>query len=101
MLAVNFSCGATGLKSLFLRLFALPLAICSMWIFYSNAGVCLAKLTINSVYDNFTFKGRRKRILQQEWNDFERSWTKLRLRHTINDIHLYDLILSPFLMNEI
>ncbi|KAG4069890.1 hypothetical protein HA402_009597 [Bradysia odoriphaga] len=38
MLAVNFSCGSTGLKSLFLRLLALPLAIGSMWIFYSNIG---------------------------------------------------------------
>lgn len=38
------------------------------------------------------FVGRLERILQQEWNDFECSWTKLRLRHIINDIHLYDLI---------
>lgn len=62
MLAVNFSCGSTGLKSLFLRLFALPLAIGSMWIFYSNVGVCIRciKHSIYSVYDNVAFQDDSK-----------------------------------------
>lgn len=38
LLAATFSCGHAGLKSLFLRLFALPLAMSLMWIFYSNVG---------------------------------------------------------------
>lgn len=38
MLAATFSCSHAGLKSLFLRLFALPAAMGLMWIFYSNVG---------------------------------------------------------------
>lgn len=36
LLASTFSCGHAGLKTLFLRLFALPLTMSMMWIFYSN-----------------------------------------------------------------
>lgn len=38
LLAATFSCSHSGLKNLFLRLFALPLAMSLMWIFYSNVG---------------------------------------------------------------
>lgn len=38
LLAATFSCGHAGLKALFLRLFALPIAMSLMWIFYSNVG---------------------------------------------------------------
>lgn len=38
LLAATFSCSHAGLKSLFLRLFALPAAMGLMWIFYSNVG---------------------------------------------------------------
>lgn len=38
LLAATFSCSHAGMKALFLRLFALPLAMSLMWIFYSNVG---------------------------------------------------------------
>lgn len=38
ILAQTFSCGHAGLKTLFLRLFALPLAMGLMWIFYHKVG---------------------------------------------------------------
>lgn len=38
LLAATFSCSHAGLKALFLRLFALPLAMSLMWIFYSSVG---------------------------------------------------------------
>uniref|UniRef100_A0A6B2EL93 Putative transporter abc superfamily breast cancer resistance protein n=1 Tax=Phlebotomus kandelakii TaxID=1109342 RepID=A0A6B2EL93_9DIPT len=36
LLASTFSCGYAGMKNLFLRLFALPLAMCTLWLFYTN-----------------------------------------------------------------
>lgn len=38
ILAQTFSCGHAGLKTLFLRLFALPLAMCLMWAYYNKVG---------------------------------------------------------------
>lgn len=38
LLAATFSCSHAGMKALFLRLFAMPLAMSIMWIFYSNVG---------------------------------------------------------------
>uniref|UniRef100_A0A1B0G2E0 ABC transporter domain-containing protein n=1 Tax=Glossina morsitans morsitans TaxID=37546 RepID=A0A1B0G2E0_GLOMM len=38
LLASTFSCGLTGLKSLFMRLILLPLAMSLMWLFYNNVG---------------------------------------------------------------
>lgn len=38
LLAATFSCSHAGLKSLFLRLLALPAAMSLMWIFYSSVG---------------------------------------------------------------
>lgn len=39
LLASTFSCGLSGLKTLFLRIFALPLALSVLWLFYSQVGV--------------------------------------------------------------
>lgn len=38
LLAATFSCSHAGMKALFLRLFALPVAMSLMWVFYSNVG---------------------------------------------------------------
>ncbi|TMW40664.1 hypothetical protein DOY81_014256 [Sarcophaga bullata] len=38
LLASTFSCGMAGMKSLFLRLFVLPIAMALMWLFYTNIG---------------------------------------------------------------
>ncbi|XP_073815211.1 ATP-binding cassette sub-family G member 5 [Musca autumnalis] len=38
LLASTFSCGTSGMKTLFLRLFILPLAMSLMWLFYTNVG---------------------------------------------------------------
>ncbi|XP_059219736.1 ATP-binding cassette sub-family G member 5 [Stomoxys calcitrans] len=38
LLASTFACGAAGMKTLFLRLFILPLAMSLMWLFYTNVG---------------------------------------------------------------
>lgn len=39
LLASTFSCGMAGMKCLFLRLFILPIAMASMWLFYTTVGV--------------------------------------------------------------
>lgn len=39
LLASCFSCGLSGLKTLFLRIFALPAALSILWLFYSQVGV--------------------------------------------------------------
>lgn len=39
LLASTFSCGLSGLKTLFLRVFALPLSLSILWLFYSQVGV--------------------------------------------------------------
>lgn len=38
LLASTFSCSAAGLTTLILRLFTMPLALCSLWLFYTNIG---------------------------------------------------------------
>ncbi|KAG5671621.1 hypothetical protein PVAND_001814 [Polypedilum vanderplanki] len=38
LLASTFSCGGTGLKTLFLRILALPTFLSLLWIFYNNIG---------------------------------------------------------------
>lgn len=38
ILAQTFSCGHAGLKTLYLRLFALPMAMGLMWFFYNKVG---------------------------------------------------------------
>ncbi|CAO1427804.1 unnamed protein product [Diamesa hyperborea] len=38
LLASTFSCGGTGFKTLFLRLFTLPLALSMLWLYYSQLG---------------------------------------------------------------
>ncbi|XP_065371681.1 ATP-binding cassette sub-family G member 5 [Calliphora vicina] len=38
LLASTFSCGMAGMKSLCLRLFILPIAMASMWLFYTTVG---------------------------------------------------------------
>lgn len=39
LLASTFSCGLSGLKTLFLRIFALPVLLSILWLFYSQVGV--------------------------------------------------------------
>jgi ATP-binding cassette, subfamily G (WHITE), member 5 (sterolin 1) len=39
MLASTFSCGLSGLKTLFMRVFTLPLTLSMLWLFYSHVGV--------------------------------------------------------------
>lgn len=39
MLASTFSCCKPGIKSIFIRLFMLPICMALMWIFYNNIGV--------------------------------------------------------------
>lgn len=39
LLASTFSCGMTGLKTMFLRIFVLPTLLSILWLFYSNVGV--------------------------------------------------------------
>jgi ATP-binding cassette, subfamily G (WHITE), member 5 (sterolin 1) len=39
MLASTFSCGLSGLKTIFLRIFAMPVALSILWLFYSQVGV--------------------------------------------------------------
>lgn len=39
LLASTFSCGMTGLKTLFLRILALPALLAILWIFYNDIGV--------------------------------------------------------------
>lgn len=43
LLASTFSCGLSGLKTLFLRIFALPVALSVLWLFYSQVGVSCLK----------------------------------------------------------
>ncbi|XP_017848497.1 ATP-binding cassette sub-family G member 5 isoform X2 [Drosophila busckii] len=38
LLASTFSCGVVGMKTLFLRLLLLPLAMATLWAFYNNVG---------------------------------------------------------------
>lgn len=39
LLASTFSCGVVGMKTLFLRLLLLPIAMSILWAFYANVGV--------------------------------------------------------------
>ena len=39
LLASTFSCGVSGMKTLALRLLALPIALALLWILYINVGV--------------------------------------------------------------
>lgn len=39
LLSSTFSCGMTGLKTFFLRIFVLPLALSTLWMLYSDIGV--------------------------------------------------------------
>lgn len=43
LLASTFSSGFAGLKAIFLRLLALPIAMCFLWIFYRDISVNIAK----------------------------------------------------------
>ncbi|XP_055851987.1 ATP-binding cassette sub-family G member 5 [Episyrphus balteatus] len=38
LMASTFSCGVAGMRSLFLRLFLLPIAMSTLWLFYWNIG---------------------------------------------------------------
>ena len=41
LLASTFSCGMSGVKTIFLRVFALPALLSILWLFYSNVGVII------------------------------------------------------------
>jgi ATP-binding cassette, subfamily G (WHITE), member 5 (sterolin 1) len=49
MLASTFSCGLSGLKTIFLRIFAMPVALSILWLFYSQVGVRRRKLLMKRV----------------------------------------------------
>lgn len=55
MLASTFSCGLSGLKTLFLRIFAMPVALSILWLFYSQVGVIEIKSLAKQVLINLLF----------------------------------------------
>lgn len=58
LLASTFSCGLSGLKNLFLRIFALPVSLSILWLFYSQVGVTKERFFIESKFNKcFFFSG--------------------------------------------
>jgi hypothetical protein len=57
LLASTFSCGLTGLKTMFLRIFALPLFLSLLWLLYSDVGVNLIFNFFNNVQNYFLLIG--------------------------------------------
>lgn len=64
LLASTFSCGLTGLKTLSLRVFAIPVALSILWLLYSQVGVRSIVIKSNAThYERISFLGRSTRIL--------------------------------------